>query len=92
MFSVVTDFLTTPVTTEVSLSPQSLPVWCRDKAGLAGRCCDRAPSARDNASVRMTERALCAHCAHDRPCDNAQCCALFGSLFMDTAKKNKKKT
>ena len=37
-----------------------------------------------------TERVVCAHCAHDRACDNALCCTLFGSLFMDTVKKKKK--
>ena len=48
----------------------------------APRACDSAPKARDSVpSARdgsYNVRALC--CAHD----SALCCALFGSLFMDT--------
>ena len=80
--SITIDFSRVPVATEVSLSRQSLPVrcrnialWCRDKVGLPGRCCDGA---------RATVHVVCAHYAHDRPYDSAQCCTLFGSPFMDT--------
>ena len=28
--------------------------------------------------VHVTTRAVCAYCAHDKACDSALCCALFG--------------
>ena len=57
-----------------------------------GQACGRVAIACDNAQqcaqqsvavhttvhvVHATERAACTHCAHDLPCDNIQCCALF---------------
>ena len=63
-FSVATDFSVFSI--EVSLSRQSLPVWCRDTAlwcrdrvGLAERCHDRA-----RAIERSRQRAQCARTVH----------------------------
>ena len=70
---------------------------CRDRARAGrARAHDRAPwcviahSAKLARSVRATPHAVCWHYTHDLTCYSALCCALFGSLFIDTVLKKKK--
>ena len=44
----------------------------------------RAQQCTSARKARLTVSPVCAHCALDRACYSARCCALFWSLFMDT--------